>query len=145
MGFLDAAIEHFDKALALNPESEDLPYIYSFKASCLKDLDRIDEAIDVVKKGLKEDEERPDLHNTLGVCYFKKQNYESAIVHFKRAVDLNPASGIDYANLGVNYNKIGKKDLAIEFLTLALTLDPSLDFAQDLLTQLMEKQEEFKG
>jgi ribosomal protein S12 methylthiotransferase accessory factor len=145
MGFLDAAIEHFDKALTLNPESEDLPYIYSFKGSCLKDLDRIDEAIDVVKMGLKEDEERPDLHNTLGVCYFKKQNYESAIVHFKRAVDLNPASGIDYANLGVNYNKIGSKDLAIEFLTLALTLDPSLDFAQDLLNQLMENQEEVKG
>ncbi len=88
---------------------------------------------------MQEDEERPDLHNTLGVCYYKKQDYENAIAHFRRAVDLNPASGIDYANLGVNYNKIGNKKLAIEFLTLSLTLDPTLDFASELLTQLVEK------
>lgn len=139
MGILETAIGHFDNALALKPDPEDLPYIYSFKASCLKDLGKIDEAIDAAKKGLKEDEERPDLHNTLGVCYYKIQGYENAITHFKRAVDLNPASGIDYANLGVNYHKIGNKELAMEFLTLALTLDPELDFARNLLAQLMER------
>jgi len=141
MGSLEEAIEYFDNALALDPESEDLPYIYSFKGSCLKDLERIDEAIDVAELGLLEDRERPDLYNTLGVCYYKKHDYEKAIIHFKRAVDLNPASGIDYANLGVNYSKIGRKDAAIEFLTLALTLDPGLDFARDLLTRLFEKTE----
>ena len=139
MGLLEDAVDHFDKALSLRPEAEDLPYIYSFKGSCLKDLDRIDEAIDVLKQGLGEDEERPDLHNSLGGCYYKKQNYADAITHFKRAVDLNPSSAIDYANLGVNYSRIGSNDLAVEFLTLALTLDPSLDFANDLLQQIMAK------
>ncbi len=139
MGSPETAIKHFNNALALDPESEDLPYIYSFKGSCLQDLGRIDEAIAAAKQGLKEDEKRPDLHNISGVCYYKKQDYHNAIVHFKRAVDLNPASGIDYANLGVNYNKIGREELAIEFLTLALTLDPDLGFAHDLLRQLKEK------
>ncbi len=139
MGFPESAISHFDNALALKPETEDLPYIYSYKGSCLKDLERIEEAIDVLKCGLQEDEERPDLHNTIGVCYFKKQEYEKAIKHFKRAVDLNPASGIDYANLGVNYHKIGQNQQAAEFLTLALTIDPTLDFARDLLAQLEAK------
>ncbi|OEU47771.1 MAG: hypothetical protein BA862_02995 [Desulfobulbaceae bacterium S3730MH12] len=141
MGFPESAIEHFDNALALKPEKEDLPYIYSYKGSCLKDLERVDEAIETLIRGLQEDEERPDLHNTLGVCFFKKQEYENAINHFKRAVDLNPASGIDYANLGVNYHKTGKNELAVEFLTLALTLDSNLDFARDLLDQLVEKGE----
>jgi len=139
MGFPESAIVHFDNALALKPEREDLPYIYSYKGSCLKDLERIEEAIDALELGLLEDGERPDLHNTIGVCYFKKQQYEKAIKHFKRAVDLNPASGIDYANLGVNYSKIGQNESAIEFLTLALTIDPTLDFARDLLAQLVEK------
>ncbi len=141
MGFPESAIEHFDNALALKPEKEDLPYIYSYKGSCLKDLERVDEAIETLIRGLQEDEERPDLHNTLGVCFFKKQEYENAINHFKRAVDLNPASGIDYANLGVNYHKTGKNELAVEFLTLALTLDSNLDFARDLLDQIVEKGE----
>ncbi len=139
MGFPEAALEHFARALRMRPEAEDLPYIYSYMGSCLKELGRFDEAVEILHHGLREDEERPDLHNTLGVCYFKTQQYDQAILHFQRAVDLNPASGIDYANLGVNYNKIGNKESAVEFLTLALTLDPGLDFARDLLADLMKK------
>jgi ribosomal protein S12 methylthiotransferase accessory factor len=107
--------------------------------SCLKELGRYDEAVEILYKGLEEDEERADLHNTLGVCFFKKQAYEKAIIHFQRAVDLNPASAIDYANLGVNYHKIGNKESAVEFLSLALTLDPGLDFARGLLAELVKK------
>jgi ribosomal protein S12 methylthiotransferase accessory factor len=139
MGFPESALEHFNRALSMQPEVEDLPYIYSYMGSCLKELGQYDKAVEVLHNGLKEDEERPDLHNTLGVCYFKTQQYAKAIVHFQRAVDLNSASGIDYANLGVNYNKIGKKESAAEFLTLALTLDPSLDFARELLADLVKK------
>ncbi len=139
MGFPESALKHFNRALTMRPEAEDLPYIYSYMGSCLKDLGRYAEAIDVLYNGLNEDEERPDLHNTLGVCFFKMQEYEKAILHFQRAVDLNPASGIDYANLGVNYNKLGNKESAVEFLTLALTLDPSLDFARELLAELVNQ------
>lgn len=133
----EQALMHFKKALTLDPEEEDIPYIYSFMASTLKELERFDQAIEAAEKGLLEDEERPDIHNTLGVCYFKVQEFQKAIDHFHRAVELNPASGIDYANLGVNYSKIDKKEEAIEYLTIALTLDPSLDFAKDLLADLV--------
>jgi ribosomal protein S12 methylthiotransferase accessory factor len=136
MGFPESALEHFDRALAMQPETEDLPYIYSYIGKCLKDVGKFDEAIEILQKGLTEDEERPDMHNTLGVCFFKTRQYEKAIKHFQRAVALNPASGIDYANLGVNYNKLGNTKLAAEYLTLALTLDPSLDFARELLAEI---------
>jgi ribosomal protein S12 methylthiotransferase accessory factor len=43
---------------------------------------------------------------------------------------------MDYANLGVNHNRLGNSDEAIRFFTLALTLDPSLDFARAQLDQL---------
>lgn len=139
MGFPESALGHFEAALQKNPEAEDLPYIYSFMGSCLKDLGKYEEAVCKLKIGLLEDEQRPDLHNTLGVCYFKQENYKEAIVHFQRAVDLNPASGIDYANLGVNYSKLGKNEQAVEFLTIALTIDPELDFARDLMTRLLQE------
>lgn len=139
LGYPEQALTHFHKALELEPEGEDLPYIYSYMGSSLKDLEQYDEAVEILNKGLSEDDDRPDIHNSLGVCFFKMQRYEQAIKHFKRAVELNPASGIDYANLGVNYSKIGKNEQAIEFLTLALTLDPELDFARDLLATLVEQ------
>ncbi len=139
MGFPESALKHFDRALALGPEAEDLPYILSYKGNCLKEMGRYEEAITVLSEGIAADDERPDMHNMLGVCYFKQQDYETAIRHFTRAVELNPASGIDYANLGVNYSRLGKKQEAQEYLTVALTLDPSLDFARNELQGLMAK------
>ena len=130
------ALEEFDRALNQDPEQEDLPYIYSFKGSCLKDLQRYDEAIQTLKLGCSEDEEREDLHNLLGFCYFKKEDFQTAIGHFERAIQLNPASAMDYANLGVNHNRLGNSEEAIRYFTVALTLDPTIEFAQDQLDQL---------
>ncbi len=135
-GSAKEAIVHFNNALELNPEAEDLPYIYSYKGGCLRDLGQYDEAIAVLEQGRAEDDERPDLHNMLGVCYYKKGNFQTAITHFERAVQLNPASAIDYANLGVNYSQIGKNEEARQFLTLALTLDPTITFARDYLNKI---------
>lgn len=137
IGHFEPSTHHFFHSLELNPEAEDLPYIYSYLGNSLSKLERYDEAITFLKKGCDEDDERPDLHNLLGVCYFKKEMYHEAINCFKRAVDLNPTSAMDYANLGVNYAKLNQNDEAIQFFTLALTLDPSLDFAQDYLNRLL--------
>ena len=131
------AVDYFDIALSRNPEKEDLPYILSYKGHSLKDLEHYDEAITVLMEGCEEDSERPDLFNLLGVCYFKKELYEDAIKQFERAVHLNPASAMDYANLGVNHNKLGNRDEAIRYFTLALTMDPTLHFAQEQLQELM--------
>ena len=43
---------------------------------------------------------------------------------------------MDYANLGVNHNRLGNSDEAIRYFTLALTLDPSLEFAEQQLKDL---------
>ena len=94
------------------------------------------------KEVLSEDEERPDIHNMLGVCLYKLDQFETAIGHFKRAVALNPASGIDYANIGVNYNRLGQGEEAIHYFTIALTLDPELDFARNQLADLLQRNAE---
>jgi ribosomal protein S12 methylthiotransferase accessory factor len=140
LGLYDEALPHFEKSLQLNPEKEDLPYIYSYRGNCLSKMEKYDEAIAALLMGCGEDDERPDLHNLLGVCYFKKLMYEDAIVCFKRAVELNPTSAMDYANLGVNYAKLEKNNEAVQFFTLALTLDPSLGFARDYLDKLIAGQ-----
>lgn len=136
-GHSESALTAFDRALSLTPEQEDLPYIYSYKGHCLQELGRYDEAIETLEQGRAEDDERPDLHNMLGVCWYKKEAYSQAIVHFHRAVELNPASAMDYANLGVNYRKIGRRDEAVHFFNLALALDSTIDFAKAQLAELI--------
>lgn len=140
-GASEEALGFFEMALKQDPEKEDLPYIYSYQGNSLKDLERFDEAIEVLKRGCEEDDEREDLHNLLGFCYFKKEDYLTAISHFERAVHLNPASAMDYANLGVNHNRLGNRDEAMRYFTLALTLDPSIEFARTQLEELSHDQQ----
>jgi len=134
---LDEANRHFQRALTLNPTEEDLPYIYSYLGSCLKDQEKYEEAITVLTKGAAIDNTRPDIHNMLGFCHFKLGEYENAINHFSKTVELNPASAIDYANIGVNYRRLDKNEEAVKYFELALSLDPTIEFAREHLTQLV--------
>ncbi len=130
------ALGHLERAMELSPDPEDIPYILSYTGMCLKDLEKYEEAIEVLKKGCEHDDERPDLHNMLGFCNFKLEKHEEAIRHFTRAVDLAPTSAIDYANLGVNYRKLGQNEEAIKSFALALSLDPGIDFARRHLDEM---------
>lgn len=138
VGQPEQALKHFELALSLNPEAEDIPYIYSFMGECLKEMGRYEQALTKLYQGLTHDEERPDLHNLLGFCHFKLGDHAAAVGHFARAVELNPASAIDYANLGVNLRKLGRNDEAVPHLTIALELDPTLDFARAHLAELTD-------
>ncbi len=140
-GLFDKAVTSFEKSLTMEPEEEDIPYIYSYLGDCLKELERFNEAITVIEKGRLYDDERPDFHNILGVCYFKTGRYQDAIKRFHRAVDLNPASAIDYANLGINYKKAGKIKEAVKYLELAVSLDSELDFAAINLLELLAEED----
>jgi ribosomal protein S12 methylthiotransferase accessory factor len=132
----EEALPHLERALTLNPEEEDIPYIYSYLGDTLKSLGRYEEAIAAIEKGRGYDDERPDFHNILGVCYFKLGRHEEAIERFHRAVHLHPSSAIDYANLGVNYRKIGNREEAVKFFELALALDAGIDFAAAQLAEI---------
>ncbi|MFZ5774367.1 MAG: YcaO-like family protein [Thermodesulfobacteriota bacterium] len=135
-GDLAGAAERFGRALTLEPQAEDLPYLYSHLGECLKDMGEYAKAIEVLRQGIIHDEERPDIHNLLGFCHFKQGEYETAIAHFTRTVELNPASAIDYANLGVNHRRLGRNDEAARYFELALSLDPSIEFARAHLAEL---------
>ncbi|WP_319588874.1 YcaO-like family protein [uncultured Desulfobulbus sp.] len=131
------ALECFEQALRLQPHREDLPYLFSYKGSCLRDLERYDEAIVALKQGLHYDEERPDIYNTLGVCCYKTGRYAEAVDHFRRAVALNPASAIDYANLALNLERLGEREEAIVNYEIALSQDATIAFAVERLAGLL--------
>ena len=136
-GLVSEALGHFDRALLLSPVAEDIPYLYSYKGCCLRDLGRFDEAIEALEEGRRHDDERPDIHNILGVCHFKGQRFAEAARHFRRAVELNPVSAIDYANLAINLQRLGQHDEAIHNYQVALSMDPDIEFARKGLAELL--------
>ena len=132
-----AALTCFNAAIDRDPHPEDLPYLYSYKGCCLRDLDRFEDVIIALELGLASDEERPDIHNALGVCSYKTGRYAEAVRHFRRAVELNPVSAIDYANLGLNLEQLGEKEQAMANYEIALSQDPDITFAAQRLAGLL--------
>ncbi len=130
------ALEHFNAALSRTPNIEDLPIIYSYMGVALKALERYGEAIEVLKKGKAYDQDRTDIHNLLGFCYFKRKEHEKAIQCFQEVIRINPHSAIDYANIASNYRDMRKTEKAVAYYRLALKLDPSIDFARQNLLRL---------
>lgn len=139
-GMVEPALDCFQRALSLDPNDEDKPYLYSYLGSCLRDMELFEEAVPVLQKGLLFDEERPDIHNILGVCHFKADRFAQAVHHFSRAVELNPVSAIDYANLAINLQRLGRTAEAIENYQIALGQDGSIDFAAENLAVLLAEQ-----
>lgn len=134
------AIAHFSQALELNPEAEDLPYIYSFMGECLKDMGEYQEAIRILRLGVEEDDEREDLHNMLGFCHYKLGDHETAVTHFSRSIEVDPSRAIEFANLGVNLRKLNRNEEAVQNFKIALMMEPYLDLAQTHLDELYAEQ-----
>ena len=58
------------------------------------------------------------------------KRHEEAVACFRRAVEIDPRSAIDWANLGSNLRDLGRNDEAIAMYEKALSLDPGIAFAR---------------
>ena len=133
------ACTYFEEALDLAPNKQDIPSIYSYMGVALKDMGEYRKALDVLKKGQQLDPERTDIYNLMGFCHFKLKENEAAIANFKKVIQLDPASAIDYANIASNYRDMGQFAKAIRYYEMALTLDASIEFARDNLAKLKKQ------
>ena len=135
----DVAYQFFQKALFSHPAQEDLSSIYLHLGICHKEKGNYFSALNDLKKARKAEEDRLDIHNLMGFCYFKLKDHDQAIACFLRAVEINPHSAIDWANLGVNVRAKGEDEKAIILFKKALGLDPTIGFAQKHLQELLKK------
>jgi len=136
MGQPNKALSLLEKARQLDPPVQDIPSICSYLGIAHKELGSWEKALEVLKQGETYDNERTDIYNLMGFCHFKLKQHEQAIDCFARVLDLNPGSAIDYANIGSNYREMGDKDKAIYFYEVALSIDPTIDFAREHLERL---------
>jgi len=144
-GRVESAMAHFLEALRMGPAREDLSRVLFNIGTCLKDLGRIDEAIDVLEKAVEVDPEDLANHNLLGFCYYKTKMHQRAVDCFLRAVEINPCSAIDWANLGSNLRDLGRIDEAVAMYKKAHSLDPTIEFVRVNLARLTKVLEESDG
>ena len=83
----DEAIEQFERALAVDPDSAP---VHASLAGALAMQGRIAEAIDHAEKALAIQPECVDAHNNLGIALAKAGRFDEAIARFQIALRLQP-------------------------------------------------------
>lgn len=121
---------NLEKALALLLKAEkkaryrqDQGAVLFLSARMLKDLDRLREAVDSLRKSVELDADNPDAWNILGVLLIKTEGsagYELAEQAYRRALSLNPDFALAMGNLGMLYYRRRIYGTAREWLKSAL-------------------------
>jgi tetratricopeptide (TPR) repeat protein len=129
-GQMDEAVEHFQKALALQPGFGDA---HNNLGLILFQRGQVDEAIDHFQKALAIHPENAPAHYNLGNALLHKGQLDGAGAQFKKAIEFDPAYGEAHNNLGNVLLDEGKVDEAIIHFQKALELQPDYGEAHNNL------------
>ena len=108
------ALMTLDALIAFAPAH---PRALAARALALKELDRLDEALDAARRAALAAPESPEPHNAMGQAYQAMGRFEPAMAAYDRAAALpGPAQQDAIANRGALFMEYGRKDEAMKAL-----------------------------
>jgi tetratricopeptide (TPR) repeat protein len=111
-GNLRQAEQVLQQIIGLFPEKGD-PYVQL--ATIYEHRDRLAEAAALLEKALAAPEvNRAQAYNTLGIVYWRQQQYQRSVAAALEAIALNPQLLDAYLTLGITYEEMGRQDLAFQ-------------------------------
>jgi tetratricopeptide (TPR) repeat protein len=120
-GQLDAAIVHYRRAIAINP---DYAPSYSNLGAALLATGQTADAITAYQRALAIDPDFTDAQFNLGNAFLRQERYKDAIAQFQRIVQRSPTAVDARTNLGVALVADGRLDEGIAELETAVRLAP---------------------
>jgi putative PEP-CTERM system TPR-repeat lipoprotein len=93
--------------------------------------DNLDVALQLAQQAKRRWPERPDINDTLGWVYYKREQPSLAISAFKTCIEREPGAATCHYHLGLAYAKTGDARLARQSLATAVKINPNFEGAQD--------------
>ncbi len=139
---LDEAIARFRAGIELFPEDA---LLHRNLASTLVMAGRGDQsgpvwtrALQLYRRAVEREPERPDLHASLGFMMAQVQDFEGAIASFQRALALEPRAPLTWGGLGDAYISTKRFDEAIDAFLKMVELQRDDGFAHHRLATALE-------
>lgn len=111
---------YWKRSYVIKPEPGQLVNL----AHCLILQKKLDEALEVLNRALPEEEENPRLFSLLGIIYFARYDFGSAIRCFKRSLGFTPEDAEVRHNLAMALLRTSQSDEAVNELRRILLLNP---------------------
>ena len=100
-----AAEATYKRAIELNP---DYATAYDLYSALLSATGRLDEAIEMAKRGLGVDPLSVPLTTDLGQAYYLARRYDEAIEQYQKSIQLDPHDAVAHVCMGVVYARQGR-------------------------------------
>jgi len=104
----------------------DYSAVYMFKALCLEDEKRYDEALEVYRSVVRYDAANSRAWSNLGLRYLQKGNYKDAYSAYASAILYDPKNAYAHNNMASYYVRTGEAKEALKYAQQALELDGRL-------------------
>lgn len=105
-GRTEAALSEYRRALADAPDSVS---ILTRLSSCLRQLDRDEEALGLLKRAKEVSEDHPSPYADLGEIYLKRKDFKRAKEAFEESIQINPFNPRVHQGLARTYQALGEK------------------------------------
>lgn len=115
------ALEQFEAARDAAPDDVGVMVDH---ANALAAVGRYDAAERELRRALRLEPSRPEVHASLGIINFRRGVYGQAEQELKRAIDLDPSSAAAFHYRGESLNQLGRIDEALAMLERAVQLEP---------------------
>jgi tetratricopeptide (TPR) repeat protein len=129
---LPSAAYHFKEVTRLDPLRAGA---YINLGAVYNRLDQVDEAIQVLRRGIQLDTHRAEGYYNLGLAYRKKKQLDLSIQAYHEATRLNPRMPDAHLNLANAYLDKGQYGMAISHYEKSLEIRPNWEKAQNGLAQ----------
>ena len=106
--------------------SKDYSAVYMFKALCLEDEKRYDEAIEAYQKVVLYNPANSRAWSNMGLRYMQKGNYKDAYESYSSAILYDSKNAYAYNNMASYYVRTGEAQEALKYAHQALELDGGL-------------------
>ena len=138
LGRLDAAIEAYNKVLAIKP---DYAEAYYNMGVTLQEQGKLEKAIEAYNKALAIKPDYAKAYSNMGVTLKEQCKLEEAIESYNKALAIKPDYADAYSNMGNALREQGKLEEAIEAYNKALAIKPDyarvIENSQSLAVQLL--------
>lgn len=130
---LQDAIASFKMATKVNPNNGQS---YGILANCLFTSGDLEGAIEAATTGAAKDPENFDLNMTAGKIFLAADDKESALIYYRRAVDIDPANSLAMRQLAQIYYDVGDKELSLSIYETAIAREADNNLKADLYYNL---------
>lgn len=139
MGDLQYAADMFGAAEPLQPATAEKALCAFYQAYALTQDGEWAEAEKHLGRAISLDADVKEFFNLRGVSRFKQERYEEAAEDFQQSLNIDSGNPEDLANLGLCCKFLGRKEEALDYLDVAFSMNPGLEFAREHYEELQNE------